>query len=71
MEHQEQAEEHRKEAGSSQVSAMCVPFLLAWKHVVKPSYTKTGIKGLELITGFIQGLDAMKTRVFAFIHGEY
>lgn len=41
--------------------------------LVKPSCARTGIKGLKRLTGFIQvlceGLDAMKTRVFAFIRG--
>lgn len=38
---------------------------------VRPCYSRAGIKGLKLITGFIQvlceGLGAMKTREFAFI----
>lgn len=49
-----------------------VSFLLAGIPLIKPGYARAGIKDLRCLIGFIQGLykdlDALKTRVLAFIH---
>lgn len=50
-----------------------VPFLLAGIALIKPGCARAGIKALRRPTGFMQGLckglDALKTRAFAFIRG--
>lgn len=60
-------------AGRAWKRPMHVPFLLAGIPPIKPGCVRAGIKGLKRLTGFMQGLckglDALKTRAFAFLRG--
>lgn len=60
-------------AGRAWKGPVHVPFLLAGIPLIKPGCARAGIKALRHPTGFMQGLckglDALKTRAFAFIRG--
>lgn len=62
-------------AGRAWKRPVHVPFLLAGIPLIKPGGARAGIKDLRRLTGFTQGLckglGALKTRVFAFIRGQY
>lgn len=62
-------------AGRAWKRPVHVPFLLADVPLIKPGCVRAGIKGLKGLAGSIQGLckglDALKTRAFAFIRGQY